>query len=159
MGGIPNNRFIIIERREKVFIMLSQGLNETEISKHLRVNPSTICRDIKILKKQSQEELKSITKDLLPYEFSRCHTSIEQLIKEGWKIFQDNSGKWTNKDRINALKLVKEAIRTKVEILLQGPTTLYLQQLQDKLKLLDKEIEDKVNGHAPPVDMLLHNDE
>jgi hypothetical protein len=74
--------------------MLSQGLNETEISKHLKVDQSTVCRDIKMLKKQSQEELQSITKHILPYEFSRCHTTIEQLIKEGWMIFQDNSGKW-----------------------------------------------------------------
>src|SRR4029078_4016521 len=131
MGGIPSNRFIIIERRERVFIMLSQGLNETEISKELNVDQSTICRDIKVIKKHSQEALQSITKDLLPYEFGRCHTTIEQLITEGWKIFQDNTGTWSNKDKINALKLVKEAIRTKVEILLQGPTTLYLQQLQD----------------------------
>jgi hypothetical protein len=35
MGGIPNNKFVIIERREKVQIMLSQGLNETEVAKQL----------------------------------------------------------------------------------------------------------------------------
>lgn len=158
MGGIPNNRFIIIERRERVFVMLSQGLNETEISKHLKVDQSTVCRDIKVIKKQSQETIQSITKDILPYEFGRCQIAVEQLIKEGWNIFNDNSGKWTNKDKINALKLVKESIRTKVEILLQGPTALHLQQLQDKLAGLNKKIEDDTDIVAAPIDMLLHHD-
>jgi hypothetical protein len=82
---------------------------------------------------------------------------MEQLIKEAWIIFQDNTGKWTNKDKINALKLVKESIRTKVEILLQGPTTLHLQQLQDKLYELNKKIEDDGGVVASPIDMLLRN--
>lgn len=159
MGGIPNNRFIIIERREKVFVMLSQGLSETEISKNLNVNQSTVCRDIKVIKKQSYETIQSITKDILPYEFGRCQIAIEQLIKEGWSIFYDKSGKWTNKDKINALKLVKESIRTKLEILLQGPTTLHLQQLQDNLSQLNQKIEEDKDGVAKPIDMLLHNDE
>lgn len=156
--GIPNPRFIIIERRSIVIKLLAQGLNETEISKQLKINQAIVSRDVKMIKKQSQEALQSITRDLLPFEFGRCHTAVEQLIKEGWKIFQDSSGKWTNHDKISALKLVNMAVRTKMEILLEGPTNLYLQQLQDKLKQLDQEIEDKVNGDTPPVDMLLHDD-
>lgn len=157
MGGIPNNRFVILERRERVLVMLSQGLNESEISNQLNVNQSTICRDIKVIKKQSQETIQSITRDILPYEFGKCFISIEQLLKEAWIIFNDSSGKWTNKDKINALKLVKEAIRTKVEVLLQGPTTLHLQQLQDRLVELNKEIDDKTDVVEAPTDMLLHD--
>jgi hypothetical protein len=156
MGGIPNNRFIIIERREKVFVMLSQGLNETEISKQLKVDQSTVCRDIKVIKKQSQEIIQTITKDILPYEFGRCHIAIEQLIKEGWIIYQDKSGKWTNKDKINALKLVKESIRTKLDILLQGPTTLQLQQLKEQVNELNQKLDNEEKGQAAaPVNMLL----
>ena len=157
MGRIPNTKFIIVERREKVCILLSQGLSETEISKQLNVGQSTICRDIKVIKRQSQENLQYIIKDLLPFEFERCHTAIEQIIKEGWIIFRDNSGKWTNKDKVNALKLVKESIRTKLEILLQGPATLHLQQLQDRVNWLNERIEDKGKIHEIPTDMLLHD--
>jgi hypothetical protein len=157
MGGIPNNKFIIIERREKVFVMLSQGLNETEISKNLRVNQSTVCRDIKVIKKQSQEVIESVAKEVLPYEFGRCLVSIEQLIKEGWAIYHDKSGKWTNKDKINALKLVKESIRTKLEILLQGPTTLHLQELQIKVNELVEKV-DTYNIQNIPGDLLLHHE-
>jgi hypothetical protein len=157
--GLPNNRFIMIERREKVSILLSQGLSETEISKNLNVNQSTVSRDIRVIKKESCEMIQSVTRNILPYEFGRCLMSTEQLIKEGWNIFNDKSEKWTNKDKINALKLVKESVRTKVEILLQGPTTLHLQQLKDKVDELNQKIEDDIDVVATPTDMLLNRDE
>ena len=48
----------------------------------------------------------------------------------------DNTGKWTNKDKINALKLVKETETTRFEVLQNGPATLYVQQLQEKVNEL-----------------------
>ena len=158
MGGIPNSRIIIFERREKVIVMLSKGLNETEIAQQLNVNQSTVCRDIKRIKKESQEVIQSVLEDLLPYEIARCQTTIEQIIKESWNIFHDKSDKWNNKDKINAMKLVKEAIRTKFEIIIQGPTNLYLQQLQNKVIQLNKEIEEEKNDYTAPIDMLLRDD-
>ena len=41
------------------------------------------------------------------------------------------------------LKLVKEAIRTKLEILLQGPTNIYIQQLQNIVNELVQKIESR----------------
>ena len=141
MGGIPNSKFIIIERREKVLVLLSQGLNETEISKQLNVGQSTVCRDIRVIKKQSKDIIQSVLKDILPFEFGRCLISVEQLIREGWIIYHDKSGKWTNKDKINALKIIKESIRTKFEILLEGPAVLRLQDLKERIDELSQKIE------------------
>ena len=141
MGGIPNIRFVITERREKVFILLSKGLNESEIAKQLNVGQSTICRDIKSIQKKSQKEIKSMMEDVLPYEFRRCMLSVEQIIKECWKIFNDTSGQWTNKNKIDSLKLIKEANSTRSEILLQGPVSLRAQQLEDKVRELVEEDE------------------
>ena len=56
------------------------------------------------------------------------------MIKECWKIYQDSTGQWTNKNKIDSLKLLKEAARTKFEILQQGPTNLLIQQMQEQLK-------------------------
>ena len=39
-------------------------------------------------------------------------------------IINDNTDKWTNKDKINAMKLVIEASRTKFDILLNGSVNL-----------------------------------
>jgi hypothetical protein len=71
-------------------------------------------------------------------------------------IYKDNSGKWSNKDKLNALKLVKEAIRTKLEILLQGPTNFYVQQLQNIVNELAQKIESR-NSPYFETDLLLHD--
>ena len=134
--GIPNPRFLIIERREKVFNMLSQGLNEGEIAEHLNVDQSTICRDVNSMRKQSKDALESIAKDILPYEFNKCLGTIEQVIKECWTIVQGSQDEWTNKDKISALKLLKESVRTKFEILCEGPTVLQVQKLQNEVNKL-----------------------
>ena len=155
MAGVPNPRFIIIERREKVIVMLAKGLNESEISKKLNVGQSTVCRDIKVIKRQSKDMIQRITSDILPYELEKCRVNIEKIIQEGWTIFEDKNGQWTNKDKMNALKLIKEAVRTKLEVLLQGPVTLHLQDLQVKVSELNRKIDE--DDENVPTDLLLHD--
>jgi len=132
--GIPNNRFVITERREKVHIMLSHGLNESEIAVQLSVGQSTISRDVNAIKKESQRTIEQIAKKVLPYEFGKSVLSLNQITKACWNIYKDNTGLWTNKDKLNALKLLKDTERTKIEVLMQGPINLSVQQMQEELK-------------------------
>ena len=69
--GIPNNRFVIMERRQKVYSILSQGLNEIEIAKLLNVNQSTICRDIKAIKSDIRKKIRIFNEFELPL-LQRC---------------------------------------------------------------------------------------
>jgi DNA-binding transcriptional ArsR family regulator len=133
MAGIPNNRFVIRERREQVAILLSQSITELEIAKRLKVDQSTISRDVNAIKKESQQILHEITKETLPYEYAKCLTSLGMVIKECWKIFEDNSNRWSNKDKINALRLVSEAVTKKFEVLADGPITFEVRQFSEKL--------------------------
>ena len=146
MAGIPNNRFVIKERREQVSIFLSQSITEIEIARRLKVDQSTVSRDVKQIKKESQRVIENIAKETLPFEFGRCLSSLGRVAKECWNIFDDKSEKWTNKDKINALKLIKETERTKFEVLLQGPTNLYIQELNDKLQAFTE------NNESNPID-------
>jgi transcriptional regulator len=141
MGGKPNPKFLINERREKVLTMISKGLNEKEVAKSLKVNQSTICRDIRAIKKKSQELIASSVTEVLPYEYSKSILTIEQLIKKCWEIIDDVTGKWTNKNKIDVLKLLKEAIRTKLEVVNEGPVNLRASQLEKEVKDLIKEDE------------------
>lgn len=105
------------------------------------VGQSTICRDLKSIKKESQKKIESIIDDVLPYEYRKCILSIVQIIKESWKIYNDTSGQWTNKNKLDALKLIKETNTTRHEILLQGPISLRAQQMEQKVKELVEEDE------------------
>ena len=127
-SGKPNPRFVITKRRESVLILLSQGLNECEIAERLKVGQSTVSRDVKALNKESQKIIKTIEKNYYPLEFRNIINSIRQVSKKSWEIINDETGKWTNKDKINAMKLVVDSSRTKFEILLNGPVNLNVEQ-------------------------------
>jgi hypothetical protein len=139
LAGIPNPRYVIAERRESVNVLLSQNLTEIEIAKRLNVNQATISRDVRAIKKESQTVLLNISKETLPYEYGKCLNCVNRVIKECWDIFQDKSNKWSNKDKINALRLIKEATMTRCEIVYNGPVTLEAQHYREKLdKLIDE---------------------
>jgi len=141
LAGKPNNRYIITERHEKVFVLVSQGFNESEIAKQLDVDQSTISRDIKTLKKQSQKKLESIMEEVMPYEYEKCMTSSLQVTKECWKIYYDQSGHWTNKNKIDVLKLIEQANITRHQMLLGGPVTLKAMQIERKVRDIVEEEE------------------
>jgi IS30 family transposase len=60
LAGKPSPRYIIMERRESVHILLSQNLTEIEIARKLNVDQSTISRDVRAIKKR-------ITRDFAKY--------------------------------------------------------------------------------------------
>lgn len=121
MSGNPNAKFVIVERREKVMTLLSQNMTEIEIARYLNVGHSTVCRDVKAIKKECQNVIHNIIEKILPYEFAKSLQSMNLIIKECWNIHTNKSGEWTNKDRLNALKLIKQATETKFELMCKDP--------------------------------------
>lgn len=128
------SRYIVNERRKKVRMMLSQGMNETEIASQLGVNQSTISRDVSFIEKECQLGIQDIAKKVFPFEFSKSISSLGQITKACWTIYNDTTSKWTNKDKLNALKLVRDTERTKFEVLMHGPIDLLAQKLQEEVK-------------------------
>jgi DNA-binding NarL/FixJ family response regulator len=57
------SKFIIEERRRLVARLWAQSKSETEIARELHYNVSIICRDIKFLKKLSQQFVFDLAKD------------------------------------------------------------------------------------------------
>jgi Homeodomain-like domain len=150
MTGKPNPRFIITERRERVIILLAQGMSECEIAAELKVGQSTICRDVKALNKESQEIIKTIEKEYYPLEFRSIINSLRLVLKKSWDIVNDESGNWTNKDKINAMKLIVDSGRTKFEILRNGPINLSVEQLRQKVEAFVEE-QEIPTGFMPPI--------
>ena len=120
---------------------VSQGFNEADIANLLNVDQSTISRDIKAIKKLSQKKLESIMQEVMPYEYEKCMTSIQQVTKECWKIYYDESGQWTNKNKIDVLKLIEQANITRHQMLLGGPVTLKAMQIERKVRDIVEEEE------------------
>ena len=67
-------------------------MTETEIAQELKVDQSTISRDIKVLKELLQRFVFDLAKSDLAYYYKQCIDGIE-VRRKGWEIFkgQNNS--------------------------------------------------------------------
>ena len=75
------HKYEIEGRRRKVATLLAQSMTETEIAFELKVDQSTISRDIKILKVLSQQFVFDLAKSDLAYYYKQCIDGIEEVSK------------------------------------------------------------------------------
>ena len=125
--------------------MLSRGMNECQIANELKVAQCTVSRDIRAIKREWQVKLKSIVENELPYEFAKSLLSMDHIINECWIIYHDQSGKWTNKNKIDALKMIKETQKSRIEIVQTGPLNLRVQYIEQELRDSQEESETPIS--------------
>jgi DNA-binding transcriptional ArsR family regulator len=99
------HKYKIEDRRRRVASMLAQSMTETEIAKKLKVDQSTVSRDIKTLKKMSQKFVYDLAKSDLAYCYKQCLDGIEEVKRKSWDIF-NKVVNLSPKDRLLALKLI-----------------------------------------------------
>ena len=105
-----------------------------EIAKELNVSPPTVARDIKFLTAESQNYLNDLAKETLPFMYQISIEGIRDIIRECWAIYQSENTRDVNMyQRISALKLAKECNEAIFKLIEEGPSVMYLKQLQEKL--------------------------
>jgi predicted transcriptional regulator len=130
---LKNTKPVIDERRQKLWTLLTRGMKAYEIAKMLNVDHSTVSRDIKYLTAESQNYLNSLAKETLPFMYQTSVEGIRSIMKECWGIYasKDESINWTH--RLAALKLAKECNEAVFHLIDEGPSVMYVKQLQEKL--------------------------
>ena len=66
--------------------LISKGFNQTEITKKLQINKSTISKDVAYLNELSQEQMRNHVKEKLPMEFNTAITGINEILRSAWTI-------------------------------------------------------------------------
>ena len=100
---LVTHKFRIEERRREVAKLLAQSMTETEIAHELKVDQSTISRDINVLKELSQRFVFDLAKSDLAYYYKQCLDGIEEVRRKGWEIFKgQNNSNLTPKDQLLA---------------------------------------------------------
>jgi hypothetical protein len=130
MCNIRNNKSVINERRQKLFALLTRGMKGYEIAKDLNVDPATVSRDIAYLATQSQNYLNDLAKSTLPFMYQTSIEGIRSVMKECWSVYESTDN---NFQRLAALKLAKECHEAVFKLVDEGPSIMYLKQLQEKL--------------------------
>ena len=132
-----SNKSVILERRQKISVLLTRGMKGYEIAKELQVDSATISRDIKYLTAESQNYLNSLAKETLPFNYQISIEGIRDVIKECWAIYQSQESRVNMYQRLAALKLSKECHESIFHLLDEGPSVLAMRQLQERLILIE----------------------
>ena len=128
------SKFIIEERRRLVAKLWAQSKTETEIARGLHCNISTICKDVKFLKKLSQQFVFDLTKDLGFY-YKSCIDTMDQIQRKCWSIY--NNDNVSQKDKLLALKIIKETCESKFSLIEKGPSVMALNSLQERVEKIE----------------------
>jgi hypothetical protein len=82
--------------------------------------------------------LNSLAKETLPFMYQTSIEGIRDVIKEAWSIYQSNDDKSVNMyQKLAALKLIKECHESVFHLLDEGPSIMYVKQLQEKIVLIE----------------------
>jgi IS30 family transposase len=125
----------IKERREKVSFLISRSFTESEIAQQLGVDQSTISRDIKVLKLESQQFVYDLAKSDIAYYYKQSIDGIEEAKKESWKIYNDDTV--PIREKLMALKLVIQSNEAGFKLLSEGPNVLAIKTLEDRLSKME----------------------
>jgi hypothetical protein len=129
---------MIIERREKVMILLTKGLKGYQIASELAVDPATISRDIQYLSKASSNNLNSIVKETLPFLYQNSIEGIKNILQECWNIYQSDDASITYLHRLSSLKLAKECNESLFRLVSEGPSLIYVKELEERLERIEE---------------------
>lgn len=140
-----NYHFKIEERRRKVASLIAQSMTESEIAEKLDVDQSTISRDVKTLKEMSQQFVFDLAKSDLAYYYKQSIDGIEEAKKEAWKIYNNNNGSSSVKEKLAALKLIIESNEARFKLLSEGPSVLAIKSLEERLNKIEIEATQEVN--------------
>jgi hypothetical protein len=123
-----------------VATLLAQSMTETEIAQELKVDQSTISRDIKTLKQLSQRFVYDLAKSDLAYYYKQCIDGIEEVRRKGWEIFKEQNNNNINlapRDKLLALKVIKECNEAKFALFKEGPSIMHIKSLEERLQNIE----------------------
>ena len=140
-----SNNKIIVERREKVMVLLTKGLKGYQIANKLNVDSSTVSRDIQYLSKESSNAVSSLAKETLPFMYQTSIEGIRNILKESWKIYnnkeKDQDLTWSH--RLKALEITKSCYESMFKLVSEGPSLVYMKTLEERLEKITAVTEDE----------------
>jgi DNA-binding transcriptional ArsR family regulator len=123
------------DRRREVSKLLAQSLTGSEIAEKLLVDQSTISRDIKVLKEMSKRFIFDLAKSDLAFYYLQCIEGIEEVKKEARYMLRNQN--LTSRDKLYALKLLKECSESKFALFKDGPSIMNVQTLENRLMQIE----------------------
>ena len=130
------HKYKIEDRQRRVASLLLQSMTELEIAEQLNVNQSTISRDIKVLKQLSQMFVYDLAKSDLAFYYKQCLIGIEEVKRRAWEIF-NKSANLSTRDKLLALKLIRDCNESKFALLKEGPGIMQVKLMEERISNIE----------------------
>ena len=140
--------------KSSVLELSSQGRTERDIATILKVGLGTVARDMSLIHKQAQENLKYHIQERLPAQYLKCQNGLDQVLKMAWNIIIIDSVNQTTK--LQALSLINDCYKYQMDLSTNGVVVTdaikYVNSKMDHLNTAEKkllhDIKDKGMGDA-----------
>ena len=135
--GKPNTPRKIRERREKILLLMSRGMNQINIAKELGTTRMTIMRDMHYINEMSRHGLYDMAKTSSTLYFN-CIQGLDECLDVCWRIFNnvDNNPQINQWHKIAAIRIAATINEKKFNIFANGPAMMQLNKLSEVVKTL-----------------------
>lgn len=110
----------ILERREKVNELLSQGRTEKKIAEELNVSYATILLDVKFLKEQALQWVDDLAKTEFIFEVKKSIGELDNLKTRLYGYLDDD--KLDAETKVKISREIRNILGVKISALAKGPT-------------------------------------
>jgi hypothetical protein len=112
---IRNAKRTLQWRRSKVLELSSEGRNQSDIARMLQVSPATINTDIRLLKQEAKENIRSYIDERLPFEYQKCLVGLDAILCRMSDIA--NNTESNSRDVLQATSVKMQAYAMKIDLL------------------------------------------
>lgn len=132
-----HKRFQVEERRRQVSCLIAQSKTETEIANRLGVDQSTISRDVTALKELSKQFVYDLARSDLAYYHKQCINGINEVQRKAWELFDKDNPELTPRDKLLALKVIKEGFIEKFDLFDKGPNMMAIMSMDERVRQIE----------------------
>lgn len=127
----------IRERREKILLLMSRGMNQINIAKELGTTRMTIMRDMHYINEISRHGLYDMAKTSATLYFN-CIQGLDECLDVCWRIYNnvDNNPEINQWHKMAAIRLAATINEKKFNIFANGPAMLEVNRLREDITAL-----------------------
>ncbi len=109
-------------RRSKVLELLAQGFNQSQVAEYLKLPKQTISDDVKALREESKERIKTHLEERLPLAYETCLQTLMDTRRRAYDIVNKPKEQIDDKTRLQAIQIINDSTMKYIDVMTHNET-------------------------------------